>query len=77
MSPTYASLLKLVAAYLGAEKAAGVLERQLKTMNFSSATFTQANLKELLNTVLGATMLYVADATKKDELRAKLTQMAA
>lgn len=76
MSPFYVSLLKLATTYIGAEKAASVLERQLKSGNFSPATFTQANLKAILSNILGSVPLYIADAAKKEDARAMITRMA-
>lgn len=76
MSPFYVSLLKLATTYIGAEKAASVLERQLKSGNCSPASFTQSNLKAILPNIVGSIPLYIADAAKKLEARALITQMA-
>lgn len=75
-SAFYNKLVNTVAAYTGPEKAAGAIERQLKHSPNGSDAFGPADLKVILNYVLAAAKLYVADATKRDEMLDKIQQLA-
>lgn|GEM_PF-3134311 len=69
----YQELETLVTDYIGHEHADHALHRQLERCNATPDTLTKANVKEILNFLLGSTTLYLhPDKTKQAELTAKI-----
>lgn len=75
-SPQYTSLVNVCANYLDRAKAEEVLGRQLAACKATPDTFSQDNLKAIVNMLLGSITLYVADKAKREELVAKIKSMA-
>jgi hypothetical protein len=76
-SAHYTKLVSTVGAYVGPDKAAEVVARQLKHCTGQPDTFSQDDLKKIINYVTAASSLYVSDKPKREELAAKLKQLAA
>jgi hypothetical protein len=74
-SPTYTKLLGIVTPYIDQATAEGTIKRQLGTATPES--LTSADLKACANKISIALKLYVADATKREELATKLKALAA
>ena len=73
----YDNLVKFVNAYVGEAKGPGIVERQMKHCEPSTAdTFTAADLQKIATFLIAATALYIPDAAKKDEFKAKLASLA-
>ncbi len=77
MSPLFSKLLRVVAGFLGEDKAMSVLERNIKGNGGNLSTFDNSEMKRLLPYILGACRLYVANDAKRDELRQELSKMIA
>lgn len=75
-SPFYDKLLGTVSRYVDANKAEGVLSRQLPKCSANENNFTQAHLKAILPAVTGALSLYVTDVGLREEMVAKIKALA-
>ena len=75
-TPLYDKLVKVVATYIGDEKAAGSVGRQLVHCSATPETFSPNHMKMILSRVTTATSLYVTDAAKKTEFADKLKALA-
>ena len=71
-SPAYNSLLTLVSVYVDSKKAAEVLGRQLTACQLTVDSVAPADIKANASRFATACSLYVSDASKRDELKAKL-----
>jgi hypothetical protein len=72
----YDNLVKFVNAYVGEAKGPGIVERQLKHCEPSTAdTFTTADLQKISNFLVAAAGLYIPDAGKKEEFKSKLATL--
>jgi hypothetical protein len=75
-SSTYNQLLSTISGYIDKEKASGILERQLKAKNLAAETVASKDLAALVIGLTTAASLYVPDAGRKEDLKAKLKAMA-
>lgn len=71
-SPLYDKVVKLVASYIGEEKAAGTVGRQLAHCSSTPDSFAASHMNAILGRLTAATSLYMADTTKKSELAERL-----
>ncbi len=76
-SPTYLKLKAEITPYLGEEKATACIERNLPRCNATADTFNDANFKEILFYIIGATTVYLrSEEAKLNELTAKLKALS-
>ncbi len=75
-SPVYNDILNLISKYMEKDKAVGVVDRQLTSKNLKSDTLATKDLAMVMTAIATATGLYVPDAVRRDELKAKLRAMA-
>jgi hypothetical protein len=72
------AVVKLVAVYVGAAKATGLVERRLAEAKLTADQFTFSDLTESVRSrIAGAANLYIAEKTQQDELGKKLAAMSA
>jgi hypothetical protein len=72
-NPLYNKLVTTVSSNIGPEKAGNTIDRQLTRCQATPDTVTPDNLRSILNYVIGATTLHLAqDKTKQAELTEKL-----
>lgn len=76
-SPVYNNILGLISKYVDREKAEGVIQRQLTSKNLKAETLATKDLATVMTAISTASGLYVPDAGRREELRAKLKAMAA
>ena len=69
----YDNLVKFVNSYVGEAKGPGIVERQVKHCAPSTAdSFTAADLQKIVTFLIAAAALYIPDAAKKEEFKAKV-----
>lgn len=72
-SATYAKAKSTIAPYLGEEKAQTCIDRQLERCSASPDSFSDADLKTILNFLVGASTIHLApDQAKIKELTDKI-----
>ncbi len=72
----YDNLVKFVSSYVGDAKGPGIVERQMKHCEPSTAdTFTSADLQKIATFLVAASALYIPDAAKKEEFKTKLANL--
>ena len=74
-SPAYNSLVKLVSVYVDSKKAVEVITRQLTACNLNADTIATADIKANALRFTTSCGLYVYDASKRDEFKAKLAAL--
>ena len=74
-SAVYNDILKLISNYMEKEKAESVVNRQLTGKNLKAETLATKDLALVMTAISTATGLYVPDAARRDELKAKLKAM--
>lgn len=75
-SPVYNEILNLISKYMEKDKAESVVNRQLTGKSLKAETLATKDLAVVMNAIASATGLYVPDAGRREELRAKLKAMA-
>jgi hypothetical protein len=75
-SPTYNQVLKIIAEYVGQEKAEGALNRQLEKAGTTPDALDSATLKNILPKIQGVVSLYVEDEGKQKEAETKLASIS-
>ena len=68
---TYASLLAFLNSYLPQPKGAEVLDRQIAACKLNADTLSTSDLHALSNRIACAGGLYIDDAKKREEFKAK------
>ena len=77
-SASFAAVVKLVASYVGEAKAEGLLERRLAHESITTDQFNLTHLTPTLQIkIISAASLYLPDASKEPDLKAKLAAMGA
>lgn len=76
-SPTYASLVSTVSAYIDGAKAKDIVDRQLRSVGTDADSMTKADLGKLLVALTTATKLYVSDKDRRDEMAVRIGKLAA
>ena len=74
-SAAYADLLRTLSAFIPAEKALGIVGRQLPKCNQTAETLDKAGLKTIRVYVMGAAGLYIPEPARKKELEDKLAAL--
>jgi hypothetical protein len=74
-SPAYTSLLKLVSVYVDSKKAVEVISRQLTACNLTADKIAISDIKANSTRFAISCSLYVSDASKRDEFKAKLAAL--
>jgi hypothetical protein len=74
-SNSFQQVVALVGTFIGPEKAQGLVSRQLKYCNKTEDSFVLSDVGGIVVNIVAAASLYLGDATKKDELKAKLVAM--
>jgi len=71
-SPAYNHLLSLVSLYIDSKKAAEVLARQLTACKLTADNIASADIRANASRFTTACGLYIADSSKRDELKERL-----
>ena len=74
-SAAYADLLRTVSAFVPAEKALGIVGRQVPKCNQTAETLNKAGLKAIRVYVMGAAGLYIPEAGRRQDLEDKLAAL--
>ena len=74
-SAAYADLLRTVSAFIPAEKALGIVGRQVPKCNQTAETLNKAGLKAIRVYVMGAAGLYIPDSAKKQDMENRLAAL--
>ena len=74
-SADYSELLRTVSSFLPAEKAVGILGRQLPKCNQTAETLNKAGLKAIRVYVMGAAGLYIPEPARRQALEDKLAAL--
>lgn len=75
-SALYQQLVKVVGEYIGEDKAAGAIGRQLKHCASTPETFKKEDLGKILGQVVTVSTLYLSDDTAKTTLTNLIKGMA-
>ena len=75
-SPIYSALVKTVSIYIGAEKGADCVNRQVAYAQATADNFSKDHYCQILTRVIGATSIWIGDKSKQAELKAKLEALA-
>jgi len=74
---SFASLVKLIAAYVGEAKASGLVERRLGAASVTADQFTKAHLSASMQAaIVSAATLYLLDQGKEAQLKSQLAMFA-
>ena len=74
-SAAYADLLRTVSDFVPAEKAMGLVDRQVPKCNQTAETLNKAGLKAIRGYVMGAAGLYIPEPARKKALEDKLAAL--
>ncbi len=75
-SPTYTALLGVVSSYTGAEKAKGLIDRQIEKGGANEDTLDKSHIKQLGVRISDCASLYIDDKRKQDECAKKIQSLA-
>jgi hypothetical protein len=74
-SPTYVSLMSTLEPFIGRERAEIALTRQMARCNATADSLSPAQVKQIINFIMGATKILLAgNKEKQDQLEARLRQ---
>lgn len=76
-SPTYDRLMSALEPFIGRAKAEVAVQRQLARCNATPESLTAAQVKQVLNFIVGATKIHLAgDKARQEQLEKQLKAFA-